>query len=944
MTSVLEPTFKNLLKLSLEKQFQPSTFAKLYIDLLKKYPNNAANNSISPLYMNIDANYLQRDYIYEILVGSDLENNYTEFINYFSILSNEISIKDQIELLLFINQINEKFPWKNYAKSIPVLNSFTSYSKYLIENSNDSKEFNKLLILFVKLITNIFIVSKETKLNDNFIQSMKEFSEWISIKSYKEPFKLLNSYLSEYTISSVKLGFNSNEIIKNLKNDSTLNSQKKKIINEKENLNLLKIKKIIWLSQKFTVEFVKLDDKFIIDFKELLNLSNVTTIESMPTLTMELLTGILQCFQLSNSRNIHIWKEYLVCKIPWFLKYTLEISQNKFEKVIETLLSDYDPIIFQENKEIMIEFDNNLIELELLRPGIFKNINKPILSNDEKSKIYTIDDLNHNYTHKFIECNPEFTSIEEIGIVEFVNKTNNSIKIKNKFCELFMDSFNSFMLTGDTLRLRRLLISCSINFQILDNLLLHDSPYKILLPLLKFLEKQVIQTPEGVGMNAAEMYLNQSNQPDLLMDLDIAGDDSSNAQDFFSDLSTMLVFCQFIIKRYNLILNDPSFSSLPNTISLLKRSKLIVNLSDSSNTIEEVKLDDNTINKWISSMFDPSNVNGISDSLIKTNTPLEYSLLIPKIVREALICNSLGWLDDDGLMGGLEYLHQKFLVGWMVFVFEEICNLKWFNNGKDSKLDLILEKVLKQLLETNDNENIDIQVIIKLARYTVCDKINLNFPHLESSNLLKPYKSLTPIENFSNLIKFVSSTKENTEKFEFELTQVWFVINSENLIVDYLYKQLNILVFDYHLSSDLSCELITDILITFCKWRIGNSICSTWPIALSELRNNKPQDLFNLSMIFNRKPTTIVIKGYKGKDNIKIEDSENKTESGFFGFIQEPKSSDESDSNMMDVDSENKTINKGIDIYGENLILLAYENMGNSFVESFIHSILDHLS
>lgn len=943
----MDPTFDNLLKISLQRQYPPTTFSKLFREFKKKQ-NNTSNEKVdtTPLYKNNESSYLQRNYIYEVLVGSDFENSFEEFINYFSIISQKTEFRDQLTVLLFINQATEKFPWRSYSQSIPVLKSFSNYSKYLIAKFNETEEFNRLTVLFVKILINIFKVSGEFKLNDDFVQSITEFAEWLDFKSLHEAYKLLHYYLSEYTKTSVKLGFSSTDPT-NLQGPDTSDVQsysKRKMVklNEKDNLKMLKIRKIIWLSQKFTIEFVKLDEQFIIEFKDLISLSNVSTMESISTLSIELLSGILQCFELSNSRNRTIWREYLVCKVPWFLKHTLKINQNKFEKVLETIVNN-EIVFFSEYTNISFELEKNLIELELLRPGMLKSgSTSESLNSIEKDQPYSIDELNQNYTHKFIECNPEFTSIEEIGIVDFMNKVNKSIKLKHKFGDLFMESLNSFMLTGDTLRLRRLLISASLNFDLLDNLLLYSSPYKLLLPLLKFLENQVRQTPENGGMNTAEKYLNQSNQPDLLMDLDISGDDSSNAQDYFSDLSTVLVFSQFIITRYNLFLGEADLSSIPNTLSLLKNTGLIgdKNATD-GNLIQEIKLDDDIVNKWISSMFDPSNVDGISDSLIKLSSPIDYSQLIPRIVHEAIVCNNMGWLDDDTLMGGLEYLHQKFLIGWMSYVIEDLCNLKWRNNGRDEKLDSILEKVLMQLLAVNETENIDIQVIVKLVKETVKDKIFSNFssPKL---NLITPATKLTLNESCMNVLKFVAfNEKEKKEHFEFELAQVWSILLSQNLTIDCLYEELKSLVQDSQVPPDLSYELITVLLIAFAKWVVGESIEIKWPTSLAQINDtfHSSNSLQTLGLIFNRKPAKTVVKAYKRKTDAKSEEDANKMESGFFGFIQEPKS-DESDSNMTELGDDSE---KGIDIYGENLLLIAYENRGDHIAESFLRKVLDHL-
>lgn len=943
-TAAADPTFDNLLKICLQREYKPSVFVKLFREFKKKSAHTKNERlDISPLYLDVDKNYLQRAYIYELLVQSDFENTFEEVINYFSAISNTIPIKDQNKVLLFINQLSKKFPWRSYARNIQVLISFANYSKYLMGKFSESEEFNRLTVQFSKILTNIFEASNNAKLNENYIQSITEFAKWLNLKSLTEAYKPLSFHLNEYTITAVKLGFNNNDQTHRQQEaaDSIAAFKKKPIkINEKENFKIFKIKKIIWLSQKVTVEFINLDEQFIVAFKSLLNLSNISTVESISTLSLELLSGILQCLQLSTSNNKPIWKHYLVCKLPWFFKHILKINQNKLEKVLETVLNDDSSIILK-NNEILLEFERNLVELELLRPGIVISEHTTIPANEDK---FTVDELNHNYTYKFIECNPEFTSIEELGIIDFVGKVNNSIKTKHKFCELFLESLQSFMNVGDTLRLRRLLVSASINFDLLDSLLLFDSPYKFLIPLQTFLEKQVIQTPGSVTMNPAERYLNQSNQPDLMMDLDIAGDDSSNAQDFFSDLSTILVFTQFIITRYHLLLTREGLSTVPNTFSLLKNTKLI---SDKNNLddiiVQEIKIDDDTVNKWISSMFDPSNVDGISDSLIKISTPLEYSQLIPKIVSEAIVCNRLGWLDDDALIGGLEYLHQKFLVGWMVYLIEEICNMKWKYKGEDNKLEIILETVLKQLLTTENKENIEIEIIIKLVREIVGEKVNSTFPSIDLNLQSVKSKKLTPTEYFANVLKFVNETdKEKQYDYEFELPQIWSTLLSKSLTVDYLYNELNILIHDEHLLADLTYELISIVLIGFAKWMVGDSISNKWPISLAQVIDSKQSstDLQDLGLLFNRKPPLAVnVKLYKGKKSIKAEDDINKMESGFFGFIQDPKP-DESDNNIMDIEEDSE---KSIDIYGENLLLLAYENRGNVVTETFLREILDHL-
>lgn len=946
----LEHTFQNLLKISLAKKYSPLTFQKLINDFKNKLVDTKLD--ITPLFINCQSSHLQRDYIYQILVASDIQDTCEEFINYFNQICKNISAKDQILILLLFNQNSDDYPWKTYIQNNQVLNAFSNYLKYIIEiYIDDDEDSKKIIFLTTKFLKNVFSASSKIKLNNNFIQSISAFLEWINSKGLNDSYILLNNELSDYNLSSIKLEFNdSTSLTTNpITSTSSLNDSNsilslKSNKNEKESIKLLALKKIVWLSQKVTIEFVKFDDKFIIDFKSLINLSHVSTGESISIVATELLTGLFRCLELSSSQNIIIWREYIVSKLPWLLKNVLKINQIKMEKVLESFmklelknLSLYD--------SILAEFEYNLIELELIKPNSVRICSKSLIFENQN---ITLDDLNHKYTNKFIECNPEFTSIEEIGIVEFLNDVNKSIKLKYKFSELFIESVNSFILTGETLKLRRLLISASINFDLLDYILMFESPYEFLTPLLKFLENHVVRKPQSLNDSNSDRYSNQTNQNDFLMDLDIGGDDSSNVQDFFSDLSTVLVFIQFIIVRYSLILKQNELPLIPNTLSLLNNSKLI-----NADDISTIKLDDDTINKWISSMFDSSNVDGISDNLIKMSTPLEYSQLLPRIINEAIICRKIGWLDNDALIGGLEYLHEKFLVGWISYIIDECCNLKWSNNEGDSNLDDVLDLVLKQLLTINEKESIDIQMIIKLVKYTVNDKIWNAFPNMREL-LNEPPKNISLNESFSNIIRLVISNDRSSSKYEFDLSLIWKCLLNKRLVVDCLYEELVKLTNETHMITELSYDLTSILLITFSKWMVGNSIITKWPIGLAQINENyhnstnKIEYLKKCSkLIFTRKSEKLEMNVYP--DSKKIQEAQKKMDSGFFGFLQDPNSDDSSINNNkndeieMDIDSKNDDLFE-IDIYGANLFFLAFENQRNPITETFQRKIITYLS
>ena len=462
-------SFDNLLRISVSKNLPPSVFCKLYKDFKNIYQqqsNEKFNSSL--LFKDLDKSSTQREYVYEILVRSDLSNTCDEFTNYFSFIYSQLSTHDQNVLLLLIKQLSDKFPWKTYAENVNVLNALSNYCKYLTSNFDKSNNDSiSLISSFVKLLTQIFIHAKKIRLDNDFIVSITEFSEWLDINKFLDNSESLQSHLSDYNIASIKLGFNNSNSFSSINRIQSSTNLKGKVKKERENSKVLRLKKSIWLSQKFTVEFIKLDDNFITLFMELVNLSDIPISNCMVNFATELLNGIFESYQSSDNKSKIIWTNYLTYKIPIFFKHVLKINKQKLEKTIVSLLTD-EYNYFLKHTDILLTFEKHLVELDLLNIGALNSILPHSINNENKTNKLTIDELNQSFTYKILECNPEFTSIEEIGIIDLLNDVSKSIILKQKFSDLVNETIDSFFITGETLKLRRLLISCSINFEILD--------------------------------------------------------------------------------------------------------------------------------------------------------------------------------------------------------------------------------------------------------------------------------------------------------------------------------------------------------------------------------------------------------------------------------------------------------------------------------------------
>lgn len=924
-------TLEKLLQVSIRRNYSPAVFYKLYKDFGHKQEYTRGEKlDPTPLYRGCDKHYLQREYIYEILVGSDLQNTHEELINYFVNISKGLPINDQVCLLLFINQFPEKFRWNLYSRSKLVLNALSQYGYHLMKNFNPNDAENvKLINCFVKLITYLVVNYEERNLEKEFDKFISVLLEWLRSNSLNS-LQTLREGIETYNQSALNLAFPLKANGETLKPSKSGNSLVR--INERETTRLLKLKKIIWLSQAITVEFTRLDENFVNNFKQLLSLSGMPTLDVIPTLITELFSGVFDGFQLSSAKTRHIWRTYIVFKIPFFLKNVLKIGQGVLEKQLSLLFSDHSGFVLKFN-DMLLQLEESLTQLGLLKRNILR-LNRT--SRIESETTMSATDLNHSFTQKFMECNPEFVSMKEAGIKEFILEISSSIQIVHKFCELVLESMNTFIMTGDTLRLRRLLLSCAIDLDVLDALVLFDSPFHIITPLLKFLDNNVLQIPDSSNMSTAQKYLNETNQPEFMMDVDGVNDDSSNTQDNFSDICATLNFVQFSYKRYNIIMNDDKLvQSIPNILSLLRNSKIIYDTkSQSGSTLKEVSVSDDIIDKWISSMFDPTNSEGISDDLIKMTNIYQYSQLVPRIVHEAILCTHNGWLTEDALASGLEYLQQNFLIGWLPYVIDDICDTTSDKDGKDT---ILLGTVLRQLLNVESTNSEEIHITIKLVKTIVNDKVWGRFEALRDL-FTQPEVPLTNNEYFLNLTRYVETYDDlDTVQCVFDLPVVWNRLLKTSLATDVLFKELCSLTARRASNTEIDYDLIAILLTTFSKWIVGEKISTTWPAVLSKLNDPSisPSDVF--TPILQKRSREVIVRSYNNSSNSNSAVKANTTESGFFGFIQDP------NINAMEVDIKEENENHIIDPYGENLVVLAYENKGNKITDVFLRKIMQQL-
>ncbi|GME71352.1 unnamed protein product [Ambrosiozyma monospora] len=257
----IELTLDNLVSISLRKNFHPLTFSKLFKEFKHKlFTNNPEHGfDMTPLYHNCNANPLQLKYIYEILIKSELNNDFEELIKLFTVHLLRLSKTDQVVILIYFNQIYSEIPWSRLVENEKFLAGFSKYLKVVTLANISLDVDSKYIFMICKFIAHL--LSNSTKVDDTFNESILEFLEFLKVKEFDASYEFLNSFYANYSFSTVK---NDYQLSTNLQKDMQ---------GPQNNTKILKLKKILWLSQQVTVDFAPMNEKFIKGLKSLLNLS-----------------------------------------------------------------------------------------------------------------------------------------------------------------------------------------------------------------------------------------------------------------------------------------------------------------------------------------------------------------------------------------------------------------------------------------------------------------------------------------------------------------------------------------------------------------------------------------------------------------------------------------------------------------------------------------------
>jgi hypothetical protein len=398
------------------------------------------------------------------------------------------------------------------------------------------------------------------------------------------------------------------------------------------------------------------------------------------------------------------WKLFLLKRIPPLIgELKLKSTESSLVNALTPILSRASQTVKAQNSgnsedmfssfpstvtDIRHEFLRSCIALQLLPQSSFATILKQdaavyggVLPTTDQvfDSMGSPIDIGTQLKQTLVDINPEFTSLEDSGLLEFLQSIDNMEGTKQlQTARLITELIEGFINSEDTEHIYRLCLGLALSLDSLHSILFHVSPFAILKPVMNYLDRW------------------QNNV------------EESNFQDTHSAFGCIFLFFMLIVKEFNI--------SLVHLLKLKDSTEsesfcinYLIKLSSSSSTNPSVALNQHkseVLSGWTAALFDSG---GISDDLMRLSTAQECFELFPIIFQQAFIACKQNLDDIETVKGGLEYFLQPSLMGTIVGIVSWCDDYLW----RAQDVEVIIE-LLKTLITPSElsGESIHIHRII----------------------------------------------------------------------------------------------------------------------------------------------------------------------------------------------------------------------------------------
>lgn len=744
-------SLKKIVRYGIAKKVPIKKFKALYEELDSS--SRITEEDYISDFLTIDSEKLTYYKEYQIKLVINISSSIEELLEKF--WSNIFKLNEECQLI-YLTRWN-RFICSTVQLSANILNTLINrclinYTLKVIEISKNSQQLltNQLAIMN-------YLVFFWGSVFDNFQNNLdvevfkKTCSALISELNKNKEYKLVN-----YLISKTKNIISSSEfeVEINPGNHTLVSSglsQKNFLISSTKSRkygNIMELKKQIWIHDKiqnWKVHDNKLLDKFV---KAFYPQNNTVTNIVVPSFLASLLCGFASSIQLKKPQYILFnYKNYILSKFPHI------VLESKFNNNFENSILKSFELLDEKVTKILCDikmgsrsFDirklliKNCICNELIPIQSYftffptENINQQGLIHEvNQYKITT--DIEVQFKEKLLDINSEFTSLEESGLLEFMDSLPRVLEFLRKsqetFHSLILTTINDFIAEKQNEKLSRLILALLHNLDVLYYLSfsVESGPHFLLGKLMQYLDSESFDA-----------------------------DEADNLQDLYSYFGIILLGILSIIEIYNI---DYSKFLIKFSYSIDYINNFYYRLCDNftNNHPKEISDDEKTIianysdliNDWINALFD-ENTDGLSDDLIKSVNVKQAYKMVSIIYQQAIIATNSQKIDRKLLNNGIDYLTQPLLAPCMMSL------INWLLQKIDTfekDLESIYIKVLCDLINSNLNND---------KSQDLNDESNLIFKIILNSKGNSIIETLTRIPDWKSSLSIVDVIDKISKK------------------------------------------------------------------------------------------------------------------------------------------------------------------------------------
>ncbi|KAH7318725.1 mediator complex, subunit Med5 [Stachybotrys elegans] len=206
---------------------------------------------------------------------------------------------------------------------------------------------------------------------------------------------------------------------------------------------------------------------------------------------------------------------------------------------------------------------------------------------------------------------------------------------------------------------------------------------------LKLLCNQLVQKPLSLDVLLLFEKLQTILEPLCrLLDNWRYEEDQGEYQPVYEEFGAVLLLVLTFGYRYNLSPADMGIQSADSCVAKILRTAHI------SRPLEELSEQENThMNGWIHGLFD-SDAGGLGDDLMSSCPPQDFYLIVSTLFQSTVVAYGNGFLGDENLKSGIEYLVDTFLLPSLVPAIRYLSQALWVDQKDQKSIIKILQLIL----------------------------------------------------------------------------------------------------------------------------------------------------------------------------------------------------------------------------------------------------------